>query len=482
MGPEGGAPSARVLFAGTALGLLMLVVPEAPALAQADWFRPPADVGQPSRAAPPQQQQPQRARPAQQPRRQPQAAPQRQAPPPQQPRVWNPFQPFIDLFQPPDEPRYAPGRPRDLMPPPPAVAAPSRPAVETPAEPRGTVYASAAKAREERGEELKGLVLVLGDEYAETLAQGLADAFAADREDLAVVGHAEAGSGFAPGSSYDWINGGRTLVASEAPSAVVIFAGSADLAPIRDGAGSAELFDERWRAIYGRRIDDLLLGLKLQGRPVVLVGLPPVDDADASERNARLNELLAEHAERAGVSFVDVWDGFVDENGKFMMSGPAVDGQRRRLRTANGIGFTRAGGRKLAFFVDRELGPRLEHQELPAPGDPVAARPSIIMLTGAGAGVGARTLAGAVAPVAAPPPPGVAAPETEDGAVRLLVRGEPLPAVSGRTDDFSWTPPQRAEDGAIAPAAAPKAPAEAAVPAAAPAAPFPMGTPAPTTP
>ncbi|MCB4770823.1 DUF459 domain-containing protein [Ancylobacter sp. Lp-2] len=449
MGPEGGAPSAAAFCAGTALFLLMLAVPEAPALAQADWFRPPADVGQPSRTAPP----PQRARPAQQPRRQPQAAPQRQAPP-QQPRVWNPFQPFIDLFQPQESPRYAPGRPRDLGPPPPAVAAPSRPAVETPAEPRGSVYASAAKAREERGEELKGLVLVIGDEYAETLAQGLADAFAADRKDLAVVGHAEAGSGFAPASSYDWVNGGRTLVASEAPSAVVVFAGSADLAPIRDGAGSAELFDERWRAIYGRRIDDLLLGLKLQGRPVVLVGLPPVDDADASERNARLNELLGEHAERAGVSFVDVWDGFVDENGQFMMSGPAVDGQRRRLRTANGTGFTRAGGRKLAFFVDRELGPRLEHQELPAPGDPVAARPSIIMLTGTGAGGGARTLAGAAGQAAAPSPVAPAAPEPEEGAVRLLVRGEPLPAVSGRTDDFSWTPPQRSEDGTVVPAAA----------------------------
>ncbi|MDR6951933.1 hypothetical protein J2X65_001284 [Ancylobacter sp. 3268] len=447
MGPEGDASSAWLWLAGSALCLLLLLLPEAPALAQADWFRPPADVGQPSRAAPPQ-----RARqPPPQPRRQQQAAPVRQAPA-QQPRGWNPFQPLIDLFQPQDEPRYAPGRPRDLGPPPPAVAAPARPAVETPAEPRGSVYATAAAARAERGEDLKGIVLVLGDEYADVLAQGLADAFAADRKDIAVVGHAESGSGFAPAGTYDWISEARRLVASEAPSAVVMFAGSADLAPIQDTGGAAELFDERWRAIYGRRIDELLLGLKLQGRPVVLVGLPPVDDAAASERNARLNELLSERAERAGVIFVEVWDGFVDENGQFMMSGPAVDGQRRRLRTANGLGFTRAGGRKLAFFVDRELGPRLEHEELPVPGDPVAARPSIIMLTGAGAGISARALAGAPGPAPAspsPPPPG----EAQDGALRLLVRGEPLPAVSGRTDDFSWTPPRRADESAAAQAA-----------------------------
>lgn len=432
---------------------LLLGLPEAPAQAQQDWFRPPGNVGQPSRQPPPQQQQaPQRQR---RPQTQ-QAAPSR-PPQPLPSRPWNPFQPLIDLFQPepPPQPRYA-APPRGIDVPPPPPAATRTPAIEAPAEARGQVYASTAAAREDQGDSLKSLVLVLGDENAATLAQGLADTFAADRKGVAVVGRSEPGSGFAPASPYDWISNGRSLVSSETPNAVVVFAGGADLAPIAEPGGTAspaELFDERWRAIYGKRLDDFLLGLKLGGRPVFLVGLPPVDDAAGSTRNQTLNALLKERAERAGVTYVDVWDGFVDENGQFTLSGPAVDGQRRRLRAANGSGFTRAGGRKLAFFVDRELGPVLEREEGPITAQPGEARPSIILLTGAAAGTagGARTLAGAPAGATPAAQPAVTASSVETAAdapqndpARLLLRGEPLPTVSGRTDDFSWVPAKSA--------------------------------------
>lgn len=441
---QGGAGA--FVLGSLAVALLMLpVLGTGSAQAQSDWLRPPGNVGQPSRQAPP----PQQARPTQ--RRQPQqqqSAPVRrqQQAAPAQPRGWNPFQPLIDLFK-PDDGGSARGSANARVPaalPPPATATRPAPAIEAPAEARGTVYATTAAAKEDLGDKLKSVVLVLGDQYAQALAQGLADAFATDRESVAVVGRSEAGSGFAPASPYDWINNGRALVASETPTAVVAFAGSADLAPIDDPAGRAELFDERWRAIYARRIDDFLLGLKLRGSPVFLVGLPPIDDAAGSERNVKLNDILKERASRAGVTYVDVWDGFVDEDGQFMMSGPAVDGQRRRLRLADGMGFTRAGGRKLAFFIDRELGPVLEHNDGPQIGEPGgAAQPSIIMLTGGKASGGARGLAGGPTPVAVP---AVAGPQdaAADEAQRLLVRGEPLPTVAGRTDDFTWVPPRRA--------------------------------------
>ena len=45
-----------------------------------------------------------------------------------------------------------------------------------------------------------------------------------------------------------------------------------------------------------------------------------------------LNELYRAQAEKAGIIYVDVWEGFVDEGGKFAASGPDVDGQTRRLR------------------------------------------------------------------------------------------------------------------------------------------------------
>ncbi|MDQ0510528.1 SGNH/GDSL hydrolase family protein [Ancylobacter amanitiformis] len=441
----------RTFLAGALLSAL-LSVGNLPAQAQSDWFRPPGDVGQPAarpapqRQAPARQQQPTRQQ--QQPSRQFQSQQRQQArqAPPAAPRSWSPFQPLIDLFRGDSPPRaVAPRVPRDAAPAPPVARAP---VIAPPAEPRGAVYDNAAAARADA--KVSEIVLVLGDDYAASLAQGLADAFAADREGVVVVGKSEAGSGLGPGSPFDWLSTARQLPAGEQANVTVLFAGANDLVPIEDPAGRAEPLDERWREIYGRRLDDVLLGLKLAGRPVVVVGLPPVEDDAANQRRTQFNVLLKEHVERAGLIFVDVTDGFVDENGKFMMSGPAVDGQRRRLRSSDGLGFTRAGGRKLAFFVDRELDDLLARPGEPpaAAANPADARPSIILLTG-GAVSGARTLAGA--PGAAPLAAGGAAasavvtPVGQEGVAeatpepaRVLVSGAALPAVTGRTDDFRW--------------------------------------------
>lgn len=443
------------------------------AQAQSDWFRPPADVGQSSgRSSPPPQAQPRQQAPRQtQPRqqaqpRQQQARPaQREAPPPR--RAWSPFQPLLDLFG---------GAPRQQrqeqqpLPPPPVVT-------QAPAEPRGKVFASTSEARAE-APELKEIVLVLGDDQAGPLAQGLADAFAADREGAVVVGRSENGSGFAPGG-FDWIAAARQLpIGNDQPNVIVVFAGGSDLKAIDDPAGRAELLDERWRDIYGRRFQEFLLALKMQGRPVVVVGLPPAEDEDRNAQIVRLNELLKQQAERAGLIFVDVTDGFVDENGKFMMSGPAVDGQRRRLRTADGIGFTRAGARKLAFFVDRQLDDLMVRKDAPAAQapDPADARPSIVNLTGGPVG-NARALAGAPVPGApaggagSHAPSGIAqAAKPAEGQVEpasVLLSGATLPPVLGRTDDFRWPAGQPAAttdplvppmpQGALPPAEAPAA-------------------------
>ncbi|MFT0862116.1 DUF459 domain-containing protein [Ancylobacter sp. G4_0304] len=426
------------------LGLVLVagLTLAAPAQAQNDWFRPPVDVGQSgARNAQPSriQRQPQARQQQQQVRPQRQQAVRQQAQPrqPEPKRSWTPFQPLLDLFNPDPAPRRA-GSPQRAPSEPAQVARP--PVIAVPSEVRGTVYDTAAAARDAAEQSVESIVLVLGDENASALAQGLADIFASARKSVAVVGRSEPGSGLAPGSKFDWVRAGSDLTQSQDAKVVVLLAGANDLAPIDDPGGRAELFDERWREIYGRRIDDFLLGVKLRGRPAVIVGLPPVDDAAAAERHAQFNMLLKERVERAGFVFVEVWDGFVDENGKFMMSGPDVDGQRRRLRAPDGIGFTRAGGKKLAFFVDKQLDELLNRENPVAlPGVTTPERPSIVVLSG-GAAAGARTLAGGAVPSAVMPEPAQLVPpeDTAPDPAKVLTSGEPLPAVLGRVDDFRW--------------------------------------------
>ena len=119
--------------------------------------------------------------------------------------------------------------------------------------------------------------------------------------------------------------------------------------------GSAEFRSEEWEKVYSRRIDDTIAALKSKGVPVIWVGLPPIRGVRPSSDAAYLNELYRARAERAGIKYVDVWGGFVDEAGKYSNYGPDYEGQVRRLRLNDGVFFTKAGAIKLARYVEQEL-------------------------------------------------------------------------------------------------------------------------------
>src|SRR5260370_624022 len=116
-----------------------------------------------------------------------------------------------------------------------------------------------------------------------------------------------------------------------------------------------EFRSEKWGEAYGRRIDEMIAVLKSKGVPVLWVGLPAIRGTRSTADLAYLNELYRGHAEKAGIAYVDVWDGFVDENGNFAPRGPDFEGQIRLLRAGDGVHFTKAGARKLAHYVEREI-------------------------------------------------------------------------------------------------------------------------------
>jgi len=62
--------------------------------------------------------------------------------------------------------------------------------------------------------------------------------------------------------------------------------------------------------------------LKTKGVPVVWVGLPAVRGQKATSDMLFLDALYRDGAGKAGITYVDVWDGFVDEAGRFMPQGP----------------------------------------------------------------------------------------------------------------------------------------------------------------
>src|SRR5262249_54853414 len=160
--------------------------------------------------------------------------------------------------------------------------------------------------------------------------------------------------------------------------------------PVQQGRGGNantgpfEFHSEKWEAAYIRRIDATIAVMKSAGVPVFWVGLPPQRGARASTDSAYLNELYRQRAEKAGIIYIDVWDGFVDNASQFPAQGPDFEGQIRRLRSNDGVYFTKAGARKLAHYVEREIQRTIANRALPV-ALPASPEPTPAPGTGPGA-------------------------------------------------------------------------------------------------
>src|SRR5260370_4100948 len=159
------------------------------------------------------------------------------------------------------------------------------------------------------------------------------------------------------------------------------------------------------------------------------------------------SEIRALRDIAAGIVYVDIWDGFVDESGRYVTQGPDFEGQIRRLRTGDGVHFTKAGAVKLAQYVAQDLRRVISSHvvpvALPAP-EGAPAKP----------GAGPRPAVGPVLPLTADTSVdgnnllgdgGRTAPATADPmAVRVLTHRDPLAAPSARAAHFSSPPRRRA--------------------------------------
>ena len=117
---------------------------------------------------------------------------------------------------------------------------------------------------------------------------------------------------------------------------------------------------------------------------------------------------------------------------------------RRRLRSGDGVYYTKFGARKVAHYVEREIQRSITNRgmpvALPMPVDPGPQAPNAKP-----EGPVQRPLAGPVVPLTAMQAAseeligsGRAAPAADATASRVLTKGETVAAPTGRADDFSW--------------------------------------------
>ena len=211
----------------------------------------------------------------------------------------------------------------------------------------------------------------------------------------------------------------------------------------RSPNGLYEFREERWVELYKKKIEEMIGVLKSKGVPVLWVGLPVVYGPKATADTLFLDSLYRDVAGKTGITYVDVWDGFVDEAGHFVQKGPDFEGQIRQLRSSDGVYFTKAGARKLAHYVEREITRLLAARSAPITLPTEPATPDANAMPGQPA---PRPLAGPILPLVASSVgtdqllggPGTRPAAVDALAARTLVKGEALTPPPGRADDFSW--------------------------------------------
>jgi hypothetical protein len=282
-------------------------------------------------------------------------------------------------------------------------------------------------------------ILIVGDFLAGGLGDGLTAAFEAS-PGVVVEARSNVSSGLVRDDYYNWPGELPKMIDELKPAMVVIMIGANDRQQMVTDAGKEKFRTDGWFSEYQHRV--LAFGKEITGRkiPLLWVGLPAFESDSMTADAVQMNQLYRNQVESIGGEFVDIWDGFVDENGKFIVTGSDVNGQQVRLRTTDGINLTQAGRRKLAFYVEkparRILGTqaspdlvRLDPGNLPAltlPTNPVE-HTQPISLSDPNLDGGAELLgAGKTPPVTL----------TKSPRDLLVEQGEMAPAPTGRIDDY----------------------------------------------
>ena len=195
-------------------------------------------------------------------------------------------------------------------------------------------------------------ILVVGDFVADGLAAGLSEAFAAS-PGVVIEERSNGSSGLVRTDYFNWQSELPALIAEVKPAVVVIDIGANDRQQMTAASGKLNFRTPEWFEEYERRVSALgkvVLDAKI---PLLWVGLPAFRPQNMTADALTLNGVYRRAVERIGGEFIDVWEGFVDQDGRFIVTGSDINGQQVRLRGSDGINLTAAGKRKLAFYVEK---------------------------------------------------------------------------------------------------------------------------------
>ncbi|MFT4002016.1 MAG: DUF459 domain-containing protein [Rhizobium sp.] len=287
-------------------------------------------------------------------------------------------------------------------------------------------------------------VLVVGDFLANGLASGLEDAFSTS-PGVVVQARGNVASGLVRQDYYNWPQQLPGMIDQLKPAMVVVMIGANDRQQMIGDGLNEKYGTDPWFIAYEERVQQFAKLVTSRHIPLLWVGLPPFGSDQLTASAVKLNQIYQSQMTSVGGEFIDIWDGFTDQSGEFIVTGSDINGQQVRLRTADGVNFTAAGKRKVAFYLEKsarrilgdqaspditrlDTGNPMQGQQanLPATETEKITRTQPVSLSDPDLDGGSQLLGGTPAPAATTPSP-------RD---LLVEKGQMDPAPAGRVDDY----------------------------------------------
>ncbi len=197
-------------------------------------------------------------------------------------------------------------------------------------------------------------LMVIGDSLAVDLSKAL-ERFYVDDPNLVIIGQGVGSSGFVRDDFFDWDKALSDAVANDSFDIAVVMMGINDKQNLLVDGKSETALSEKWKNAYSARLNGFLAQFRAANKPVIWLGLPPMASPKYSASMMQISSLQRSAVFSSGAEFIDIYERFTDENGKYSSRGPDINGQNLVMRKSDGIHFSKAGSDKLAFYINLSM-------------------------------------------------------------------------------------------------------------------------------
>ncbi|HEY7107609.1 MAG TPA: DUF459 domain-containing protein [Acidimicrobiia bacterium] len=168
----------------------------------------------------------------------------------------------------------------------------------------------------------------------------------------------QVGTGLVRNEFWDWPRHMDAVVRARNPQISVFMVGANDDQGIEVNGASYLPPSPEWTTEYTKRVDALMATLTRDGRRLIWIGMPPMQDAAYSQSMNELNQVFqSEAAKYKRVTYLDAWTMFSAPGspGTYASDVPDTSGQLTNVRLDDGIHLNVAGSQLLSQAVMADL-------------------------------------------------------------------------------------------------------------------------------